>query len=105
MKRYFTNLLIALFNRNPYEVELEETKEKYEKTAQRVHALDKLRADLESRMDAMSRNMPSFKLVEVLRQHLREKDDLMHRMKEDYQQRIDKYSAKIEELQSKIALQ
>jgi uncharacterized protein YeeX (DUF496 family) len=86
-------------------VELEEVTEKYEKTAQRVNMLDKLRAELEAKMDAMAKNLPSLKLVEVLRQHLREKDDLMLRMKEDYQQRIDKYNAKIEELQRQNALQ
>lgn len=101
MKRYFRNLAIALFNGDPYKKELEDLSDKYEKTAQRVNMLEKLRADLE---DKFVKDVSGLKrLVDVFRQHLQEKDELLERMKKEYQQRIVKYNAKIEELESKIA--
>lgn len=87
--------MVALFNRNPYEVELEELAEKYEKVAGNVVMLQKVRSVLEQKLDGLQC------LVETLRQHLYEKDEMMKRIKAEYQRRIEEYNVKINSLQEK----
>lgn len=85
MKRYFLNLWEALLGRNPYRAELERMMEDC------------------ATLDAQhSREVKSYQtLVENLRQRLHDKDELMKRMKDDYQERIEQYNAKIDELRNK----
>ena len=87
MRRYFKNLIRAVLNINPYKVELDELRDHYEKAAGQMTATEKMMGSLQA-------------LVENLRQRIDEKDELMKRMKEDYQARIEAYSREIDTLRS-----
>ncbi len=123
MKRYFTTLWFALTGRNPFRKELDEKSSRLEKEAENVRSLqDQLNSALNywneaAKMAEDSRKALSEKseyleaerrrvldlelLVENLRERVNEKDTLMGRMKQDYQQRIAQYMQEIEELQGK----
>lgn len=81
MVYYIRNLMIALFGSNPYQMELEEVKTKYEKTAARVQQLEELRFAFEARMDSTEKMVATYQtLVENLRRRIAEKDELIHQM-------------------------
>lgn len=116
MKRYFKNLWLALTGANPYSDELQDAKDKLNKAADNVQALhEQLYAamdnwnnsavnaeELKKKLEAEKRTVHDFEvLVENLRERINEKDTLMERMKQDYQQRIAQYTQEIEELQEK----
>ena len=78
---YIKNLMTALFGENPYQKELEEVRQHYEKTAARVEQLEELRFKFEERMDDTEKMVATYQtLVENLRRRLREKDDLIRQM-------------------------
>ena len=110
MKRYLRNLLMAIIGRNPYQVELDELTEHYEKTAERVMRLEEMHLTLQMKLKETFKWVSDYQaLVENLRKRLSDKDAeledarkeynmWMQRQKADYQQRIDEYNAKIDEL-------
>lgn len=101
MRRYFKNLIRAVLNINPYKAELDELRDHYEKAAENVQLLDGLYEKAAGQMTATEKMMGSLQaLVENLRQRIDEKDELMKRMKEDYQARIEAYSREIDSLRS-----
>ncbi len=99
MKRYFKNLWLALTGANPYSDELQDAKEKLDKAADNVSALqNQLYAALEKWEQYAKKTDDYEVLIENLRERIKEKDTLMERMKEDYQKRIEQYTKKIDEL-------
>ena len=124
MKQYLRNLCLALCGNNPYQMELADVCEKYEKTAERVTGLQELYFKGVELYDAVSRHVADLEklvgdgkaqekslkqLVENLRERVAEKDGVlaqqgkefrerMERMKADYQRRIDEYTAEIDRL-------
>ena len=110
MRRYFKNLLIALMGRNPYQIELDELREHYEKAAERVNELNDFYFKMVEKMDQTKRRMNDYQtLIENLRNRLAEKEteneqqgadfrERMERMKADYQKRIDEYNKTIKKL-------
>jgi len=124
MKQYLRNLCLALCGNNPYQVELTDVREKYEKAAERVESLQELYFKGVELYDAVSRHVADLEklvgdgkaqekslkqLVENLRDRVSEKDgalaqqgrdfrERMERMKADYQRRIDEYIAEIDRL-------
>lgn len=78
---YIKNLMTALFGENPYRRELEEIRDHYEKTAERVAQLEDIRFMFEQKMDDTEKQLASYQaLVENLRERVREKDELIHKM-------------------------
>ena len=110
MRRYFKNLLIALMGRNPYQIELDELREHYEKAAERVNELNEFYFKMVEKMDKTKKRMNDYQtLIENLRNRLAEKEteneqqgadfrERMERMKADYQKRIDEYNKTINKL-------
>lgn len=102
MKRYVKNLWLALTGANPYSDELQDAKDKLNKAADNLSAMrNQLYAALEKWEQSVKRTDDYEALIENLREHIKEKDTLMERMKEDYQKRIDQYTKKIDELSKK----
>ena len=109
MKQYFRNLLIAFSGKNPLQTELTRIKEEYEKIAGDAKRLRDLYYECQERwgntekqLEECRRHLSDYqKLVENLRQRIVEKDDLMNRVKEDYQNRIREYNEEIEALRQK----
>ena len=121
MKRYFKNLWMALTGCDPFRDELEEKNSRLEKAAENVQSLQdqlyaalnkwnesaKMAEESSKAFEEVSEKLASERqmvhdyevLIENLRQRINEKDTLMDRMKKDYQQRIEQYTHKIEELQ------
>ena len=78
---YIKNLMTALLGDNPYRKELEEIRGRYEKTAVRVAQLEEIRFRLEEQMDGTEKQLASYQsLIENLRERVREKDELIHKM-------------------------
>ena len=83
IKRYLKNLVNAFLGRDPYREELEETKEKLEKSAENMKAMqDQLYSALDKwnevvkTSEDLSRQVESReKLIENLRERINEKDE------------------------------
>lgn len=102
MKRYVKNLWLALTGANPYSDELQDAKDKLNKAADNLSAMqNQLYAALEKWEQSAKRIDDYEALIENLHERINEKDTLMERMKEDYQKRIDQYTKKIDELSKK----
>lgn len=127
MKQYLRNLCLALCGNNPYQMELTDVREKYEKAAERVESLQELYFKGVELYDAVSRHVAGLeklvadgkeqeknlqRLVENLRGRVSEKDGVlaqqgkefrerMERMKADYQKRIEQYTEEIDRLKKK----
>lgn len=100
MKRYFKNLWMALTGSDPFRDELEEKNSQLENAAENVQSLqDQLYAALNKWNESAKMAHDYEVLIENFRERINEKDTLMERMKKDYQQRIEQYTHKIEELQ------
>ena len=99
MKSYIKNVLDSLLGRNPYKRELNTVKARLLVSREKYDALSKRFDRLKADYDNFSRQILSLQnLVETLRQHIAEKDELTSRMKQDYQKRIDAYNVQIDEL-------
>lgn len=118
MRHYFRNLITALCGSNPYQMELDDIREKYGKTAERVGYLEDMYYKSLEKWDESckqneeaGRQLASFqKLVETLRGHIKEKDELLDQLKkeasaraEGYKRRIEDYSAQVARLQAELA--
>ena len=91
MKRYVKNLIMALLGRNPYREELDELKEKYEKTGENVRSLRDMYYDAVERWTVADREVKQLQaLTENLRERIREKDKMMDEMQKENQRLIDK---------------
>lgn len=118
MRHYFQNLITALLGSNPYQKELDDVREKYGKTAERVGQLeDMYYKSLEKWEEAgrqgeeASKQLAGYQtLVENLRDRVAEKDALIAQLKEEaaaradgYKRRIEDYSAQVARLQADLA--
>lgn len=96
---YLRNLWLALLGNNPYQMELEEAKVYLEKAAENLSTTQDMCYDTMERWNESQKEIDNLqKLVETLRDHLREKDELMEQlarecrnqmeqMKRDYEKR------------------
>ena len=101
MKRYLKNLMAALCGRNPYNTELDELTDHYEKAAANVQELQEMyynSLDMQARIKEQVDGYQT--LTENLRERIGEKDELMERMKKEYQQRIEAYNKEIDRLRN-----
>ena len=97
VKRYAKNLLLALLGNNPYQMEMAEAKVHLEKATEMWLTMkDMCFATMELERESQKQLMKMQLLVEILRDHLREKDeqveqikrecrDYIERMKRDYE--------------------
>lgn len=86
MKRYVKNLIMALLGRNPYREELDELKEKYEKTGENVRSLRDMYYDAVERWEQAWKEVKQLQvLTENLRERIREKDKMMDEMQKENQ--------------------
>lgn len=73
MKQYFKNLLKALLGQNPYQMELDELRQNYHKTADRVDELNSFYFESVAKFDQTRKQMiGSQKLIENLRTRVSE---------------------------------
>lgn len=73
VKQYFKNLIRALLGRNPFQMELDEVREMYEKTAERVSELQEYYFKIVEQMDQSKRQMKDDqRLIESLRDRVGE---------------------------------
>lgn len=115
VKRYFRNLLRALFGMDPYRRELDELNEKYEKTAANVARLSEYAHDLESMTESRGHDIEDLtkklaesnrmlvggqQLIENLRRRLAEKQDELEQQAADYRNRIAQYTKEIDALKA-----
>ena len=115
MKRYFRNLFLAIFGNDPFQKELDDLSEKYEKAADHVKSLQDLYYKINEKMEEDAKMLISNQtLIENLRQRVTEKEEelehqgsdyreRMDRMKAEYQQRIKEYNITIDELKKELA--
>ena len=107
MRRYLKNVVMALLGRNPYREELDELKEKYEKTGENVKSLRGMYCDVVERWTEADKQAKSLQaLVENLRERIREKDagleeqerafrELLEQTRREYDKRIATYAEEI----------
>lgn len=119
IKRYLKNLVKAFCGRDPYREELDETKEKLEKSAENMtamkgqlySALEKWEQAVKMSEESNSQLESREKLIENLRERINEKDEelkqqgndfreRMERMKGDYQKRLDEYNKLVDFIRS-----
>lgn len=108
------NLWLALSGTDPYRQELDEKDAQLEKAAENARSLSDMYYIAVEKWDAERKQAASLqKLVENLRERLTDKEkeleqqgrdcrDRMERMKADYQQRIDEYNRKVDDLQQQL---
>ena len=98
IKNYLRNLWLALTSNNPYQVELDEVREEYEKTKANVKRLEDFYCKaLENWDKAGSQTKDLQVLVENLRKRVAEKDALIAEMDKDYRRQADGYKKRIAE--------
>lgn len=96
IKRYFKTLLTAFLGMDPYRQELEQVRSKYEETARDVRALHDLYYICRGREEQASQQIVGLqKLVELLRDRIKEKDELIEQMKSDYRRQLDNYEKRV----------
>lgn len=101
MKRYFRNLLTALMGRNPLQAELQQVKKDYATAVKQVKQLEDYYRLMKEKMAGIEKQVMDYQtLTDNLRQRIMDKDELMARMKEDYQKRIENYNVVIDKLQA-----
>lgn len=105
MRRYFKNLLIALLGRNPYQIELDEVKEKYEAAAENVSSLNDMYFNLLEKMDYAEKWIADYqRIIENLRERIKEKEEMLSQQDRDYRARIEEYDQKVKKLQKQLQL-
>ena len=95
MKQYLKNLFLALTGSNPFQVELEDTKQQLEKAAENVSALqDQLYSALEeweheAKMleESQKREAGLQQLTENLRERIADKDRMIAKLEEELNKR------------------
>lgn len=110
MKRYFRNLWLALTGSNPFRSELDEIRDKYEKTAAKVEQLSELYYNslerwekAEARTESVVKKLHDYEnLIENLRERIVNKDILLERTKTEYQERIERYTTTIDGLTQQL---
>ena len=111
MNGYISNLWQAFLGLNPLRTELEEVRRKCDSAADELRQLTQMYAQALDKWDAaVKAGVDLQAVVENLRARIREKDaeieslgrdyrDRMESMKAGYQERINEYTRKIDELQ------
>lgn len=103
MRRYFKNLLIALLGRNPYQIELDEVKEKYEAAAENVNSLNDMYYKLLEKMDYAEKWIADYqRIIENLRERIKEKEEMLSQQDRDYRASLDEYEKRIKAYKVKI---
>lgn len=101
MKRYIKNLWLALMGTNPFQQELDEKSSQYEKASKNISTLKEQYITALDKWDQTEKSVRGLQqLVENLRERLREKDLLMEKMKQEYQDRIKSYNLLIDEIRT-----
>ncbi len=106
MKRYFKNLWLAITGRNPFREELDEVKAMCKETGEKLQSLHELYYEVVDKWQkavsiaetAYKKTQDYEKLIENLRERISEKDTLLERTKEDYQEHIKQYMTTIDKL-------
>ena len=112
------NLMTALCGSDPYQKELAEVRERYEKTSERVRQLDDMYYQALRKWEEASMKLEKDgkalsdyqKLIENLRERVAEKDAMIAEIRMDcrqqaegYKHRIADYSAQVARLQGELA--
>lgn len=108
---YFKNLWFALTGNNPYQVELDQVREEYGRTADRVNQLEDFYYKALEKWDESNGHIKDYQaLVENLRERVAEKDATISQLREEfagrtegYKKRIADYSGQIARLQGELA--
>lgn len=96
MKRYFTNLALALCGKNPQEQKIKRLTAKHKETVKQVFVLDELCAKFRARVESAEKKVAEYQnVIELYRKRLSEKDILIKRIKDGYKGRIDDYTTEI----------
>lgn len=83
--RYLRNLLLALTGNNPYQMELDEAREHLEKAADNLSATqDMCYSTMERWNESQQQVVQLQHVIETLRGHLREKDEMLEQMRQEY---------------------
>ena len=95
--RYFKTLLIALLGRNPYRLELEQARDEYKRAAENMKTFRDLYYMCKEKEDGKAARLIDSlqQLVEMLRQHIREKDEQIEQMRADYRQQVVSYERRL----------
>lgn len=102
MKQYFKNLFLALIGCNPFELQLDEMRTYYQKTAERVTELDEMYHKLQEALSKKEKTISDYQnLTENLRSRITEKDVEYERMKKHYQERIKQYTEEIDTMKNR----
>ena len=107
-KKYFEKLILAQLGKDPFRCELDSLRNSYEKASEKIASLNDLYFEVVDKYDAIKKlvadkdaQVESLQgLVENLRQRIAEKDELMRRLKSDYQARIEEYTKEIDSLKN-----
>ncbi|MBR5395768.1 MAG: hypothetical protein IK144_11930 [Bacteroidaceae bacterium] len=103
MRRYFRNLLMALLGRNPFQLELNEVKEKFESAAEKVGMLNDMYFKLQDNMVTVERWLIDYQtLVENLRERIRDKDEQLSQQEHDYRAAKAEYEKRIQAYKLKL---
>ena len=99
IRNYLRNLWLALTGNNPYQVELDEVREEYRKTASNVKKLEDFYYKALEKWDKADGQIKDYQtLVENLRKRVAEKDALIAEMDKDYRKRVAEKDALIAEM-------
>ena len=111
MKQYFKNVMLALCGNDPYRMELSRVSEEYEKTAERVRQLDaqyfgalEKWGEAQKALEKDEKELRSCqKLVETLRGHIKEKDEQIAQIKEEFTARVERFRKRTADYGTHIA--
>jgi chromosome segregation ATPase len=99
MKNYFKNLLLALLGSNPVSKEIERIKNEYASIMGRLKQMEQRANDIQTRFVSTKKQITNYQnQIENLRQRIKEKDELIARIKNEYQKRISEYNLIIDKL-------
>lgn len=113
MKKYLTNVFLAILGRNPYRIELDKVENEYELTAKKVAQLEEMRYRFEEKMCGTYQELAKAKeeirgyqrLTENLRQSVKDKDaalDAEHRDRAKTTRRLmEEHASALKELTQK----
>jgi dipeptidase len=103
VRRYFRNLIAAMFGNNPYQIELNRLSEEYEKAADNVKQLEEYYWLFKAQQAEVEQQVASYQtLVDNLRKRLEEKDEMMEQMKAEYNKSIASLCETIERLKKEM---
>ena len=104
MKIYLRNLLIAIFGRNPYRMELDYVRNEYNQAAERIGQLEQKEEEYCAKLIADKKRIAGYQnLTENLRDRITEKDGELYVQRKSYHDELNKMRNDIRERDEKIA--